>query len=137
MATGDSTRPDPGEPDDQDVEWLTDDDTGRWQITTETSLYLLDLDARTMLRVPGAGAGVQHSPDRGPIPVTALDSDHHVVRLQTLLHCHTGDSMYLLTEPLPDGSIVLRGTTVVQQIRRLDHEDQSHGHPGTTPAPQA
>lgn len=31
--------------------------TGQWQVTTETSLYLVDLDAQSVTRVPDAGAG--------------------------------------------------------------------------------
>jgi hypothetical protein len=121
MAPGDSTHPGGGGAADQPltVTELTDDDTGRWQITTETSIYLLDLDARTMLRVPGAGVGVQRDPTRGHIVVTALATDHEVVPLVQVLHCRRGESMYLLTEPRRDGSVVLRGTTPVCEIRAL------------------
>jgi hypothetical protein len=122
MATGDSTHPGDGAAADrpETVTELTDGHTGRWQVTTETSIYLLDLDRRTMLRVPGAGIGVQRDPTRGHIPVTALPADHRVVRLQQLLRCEVGLSMYLLTEPWPDGTVMVRGTTPVRDIRSLD-----------------
>lgn len=121
MATGDSTHPGGGEAADQPltVTELTDADSGRWQITTEASIYILDLDQRTMLRVPGAGLGVQRDPAGGPVKVTSLAADHQVVPLYQVVHCQTGESMYLLTEPWPDGSVMVRGTTVVREIRRL------------------
>ena len=128
MATGDSTHPGDGAAADrpETLAELTDAHTGRWQVTTEASIYLLDLDRRTMLRVPGAGAGVQRDPTRGHIPVTALPADHRVVRLQQLLRCELGLSMYLLTEPWPDGSVMVRGTTPVREIRRLNRKQKSH-----------
>lgn len=121
MAPGDSTHPGCGatSPDPPTRTVLTDGDTGRWQITTEASIYLLDLDTRTMLRVPGAGTGLQHDPTRGSIKVTTLAADHRAVPLHQILHCQVGQSMYLLTEPHPDGSVMVRGTTPVQEIRHL------------------
>lgn len=124
MAHGDSAHPGGGGAAKHPVTLteLTDQHTGRWQITTEASIYLLDLDQRTLLRVPGAGTGVQRAPDGGRVAVANLPSDHQVVPLQQLLHCQVGHSMYLLTEPWPDGSVMVRGTTPVCEIRRLTPE---------------
>lgn len=127
MATGDSTRPDRDRRPGGAVEQLTDEDAGRWQVTTETTIYLLDLDRRTMLRVPGAGAGVQRDPTGGHIAVTALPADHRTVPLEQLVHCQLGESMYLLIEPWGDGSVMVRGSTPVREIRSLPAAQQPHG----------
>ena len=48
--------------------------TGRWQVPTETSVYLLDLDARQVIRVPDAGTGtpMARRPTRRAAPRASL-----------------------------------------------------------------
>lgn len=97
------------------VDHLDDTDTGRWQITTEASLYVLDLDTRSFTRLPGAGALA----DSQAIAVTTLPGDHQPLPLFAVLQCTLGYNLILLSEPNPDGSINYRVSTYVLEIRRL------------------
>jgi hypothetical protein len=54
---------------------------GRWQVTTETSVYLLDLDAKRITRLPDAGAGAgQDYPQR---------QSHRCVAIMSQSRCWT------------------------------------------------
>lgn len=75
---------------------LRDDQTGRWQVTTRTSIYLLDLDARTVLRVPGASHEHGLSETESPVYVIRPHpGDRRPEHLLRLWHCHVGDPMRL------------------------------------------
>lgn len=95
--------------------------TGRWQVTTETSIYLLDLDAKRVTRVPDAGAG----PPAGfsPAAIAALRRDHESVPLLKLITCVVGEPMRMLIDLRRDGVCTLRTTTVVRHLRELNAED--------------
>lgn len=97
------------------VEYLDDDDTGRWQVTTEASIYVLDLDARNFIRLPGAGPRA----DSQAIAVTAMLGDHRPLPLVAVGLCVVGDNLILLSEPRPDGTVNYRHSTYVLEIRRL------------------
>ena len=119
MATGDSSHPGPGAEDAVTRQELTDDDTGRWQVTTETSIYLLDLDQRQVMRVPGAAA--DHGIDKtAPVTyyVASLRADRRFEPLAELILCRLDETMFLTTYPRPD-QLTLRGSTRVREIRRL------------------
>lgn len=62
------------------VEALTGMDGGVWLITTETSTYVLDLDAGTVTRHPG------------PCASTTINDTKR--RLRTLDRCRVGESGY-------------------------------------------
>jgi hypothetical protein len=62
--------------------------TGRWQVPTETSVYLLDLDARQLIRVPDAGTGNPDGPP--PIALSSLRRDYEPVALLRVLHRELG-----------------------------------------------
>jgi hypothetical protein len=111
MATGDDTHPGPSAdkpprpgpteslfPLDENGarEWLTDTDTGRWQVSTRTAIYILDLDTRTTLRIPGASH--EHGLNRSTMEVfvvRSLPGDLQPQRLMQLLECHVGLPMRL------------------------------------------
>lgn len=90
---------------------------GRWQVTTETSVYLLDLDDRRITRVPDAGAGPPPGLDAPPI--AALRRDHEPVPLLSLISCTIGEPMRMLIDVRRDGVGTLRTTTIVRQLREL------------------
>jgi hypothetical protein len=90
---------------------------GRWQVTTETSVYLLDLDAKRVTRVPDAGAGPP--PGLSPAPVASLRRDHESVPLLGLIKCAVGEPMRLLIDIRGDGVSTLRTTTIVRHLREL------------------
>lgn len=130
MATGDSTSPGPGpgtgggeEP--LTVDQLVDDDTGCWQITTQTSIYLLDLDARTLLRIPGAGDQGPNPATGAVYPVTALTDDRQPQPLWQLLRCRVGEPMYAHTNADATG-VTLRGTTPLRRIQALTAREPDH-----------
>jgi hypothetical protein len=90
---------------------------GRWQVTTETSVYLLDLDKNQVTRVPDAGAGPP--PGLSPPAIAWLRRDHEPVSLLKLVTCTVGEPMRMLIDIRRDGVITLRMTTVVRHLREL------------------
>ena len=42
----------------KEVTELTDDSTGVWNVQTETSSYVIDMDEKRAMRVPYSGAGI-------------------------------------------------------------------------------
>jgi hypothetical protein len=93
------------------VERLLDSSAGCWQVTTEASLHVLDLDRRRVLRVPGGGVG--------GMPVAALRRDHAESGLLRVCRCVVGKPMVLLVVVRQDGVPTLRTTTAVRAIRAL------------------
>lgn len=103
---------------------LYDDTEGRWQITTQTSIYVIDLDRRTVIRIPGAAGEQGIDPQIGAAyPVAVLEDDRRPQPLWLLVQCRVDEPMYLYTNR-DATSIVLRGTTPVRQIRRLAGPEQ-------------
>lgn len=93
---------------------------GRWQVTTETSVYLLELDLKQVTRVPDAGAG----PPSGfsPAAIASLRRDHEPVPLLKLITCAVDEPMRMLIDVRRDGVCTLRTTTVVRHLRELSLE---------------
>jgi hypothetical protein len=144
MATDDSTRP--GRSPDTDgahrgdaahdsgkggappvtVRRLTNADTGHWQVTTQASTYLIDLDTRRAVRLPGhrppPADGTQVvtviGNDGLTYEVTQLLGDGDWERLLLLIHCVVGESMYLYTLP-EEHVLTTRGSTPVREIRAI------------------
>jgi hypothetical protein len=96
--------------------------TGVWQVSTETSVYLLDLDARRVTRVPDAGAGPP--PGLTALPISSLRGDHQSVPLLELISCAMRRPMRMLIDLRRDGICTLRTTTVVRQLRELTADDR-------------
>jgi hypothetical protein len=90
---------------------------GRWQVTTETSLYLIDLDARLVIRVPDAGAGAL--PGLSPVAIASLRRDHEQVTLIELIECELERPLRMLLDLRRDGVVTLRTTTFVREIHPL------------------
>ncbi len=95
--------------------------TGVWQVSTETSVYLLDLDASRVTRVPDAGAGPP--PGLTALPISSLRRDHESVPLLELISCAVGRPMRMLIDVRRDGIGTLRTTTVVRQLPELTAND--------------
>lgn len=98
---------------------LEDTATGTFQVTSETSVYLVDLDRRRLMRIPGAGEGPRVTDEGVQVILATLPGDHSWVPLFELLQCQLGQPMIALAEPRPDGSMVWRQTTLVQDIRPI------------------
>ena len=121
MATGDSTSPGPGgvERPVTTVAQLHDEQTGRWQITTQTSIYVLDLDHRQVTRIPGAAG--EHGIDKttGIIYVVrTFTGDRQPRKLARLIRCRRGEPMYLHVTRSRE-HVALLVSTPVCEIRRL------------------
>jgi hypothetical protein len=91
---------------------------GRWQVTTETSVYRLDLDANLVTRVPDAGAGTP--PGMSPVSIASLRRDHEPIALLELLECEVGAPLRMILDIRLDGIATLRVSTFVQQLTALD-----------------
>lgn len=124
MATGDSTRPGPGAADQPvTVKRLSDDDTGLWQITTETSIYLLDLDNRMVTRFPGtAGEHGRNTTTDIIYVVRAFAGDRQPRRLDRVISCRRGDRMRLHLS-MDAGNVAPVTSTPVREIRKLTHRN--------------
>ncbi len=97
---------------------------GRWQVTTETSVYLLDLDDRRVTRVPDAGAG----PPTGLAmpPMATLRRDHESLPLLELISCAVGQPMSMTIVVRQDGIATLRTTTIVRHLHELTAAGPMH-----------
>ena len=122
MATGDSTSPGPGggvERAVTTVAQLHDEQNGRWQITTKTSIYVLDLDHRQVTRIPGAAG--EHGIDKATgiiYVVRTFTGDRQPQKLDRLIRCRRGEPMYLHLTRGPDGVAALVSTPI-REIRRI------------------
>lgn len=94
-------------------------------MTTETSVYLLDLDANRVIRVPDAGAGPPAG--LGPVAIASLRRDHESVPLLELLSCAVGQPMRMIIGLRRDGVSTLRITTIVRHLRELTAADGERG----------
>ena len=92
--------------------------TGQWQVTTETSLYLVDLDAQSVTRVPDAGAGTP--PELSPVAIASLRRDHEPVTLIELMECQLDRPLRMLLDLRRDGVPTLRVSTHVRELRELN-----------------
>jgi hypothetical protein len=112
---------------------IDDSDPGTWQITTETSIYVLDLDRGRVIRHPGAAADAHRADDGAFVFVAHLPNDAHWVPLILLFQCEIGAPLVLLTGETDDHPY-WRVSTLVTAIRRLDEpadhqptSDTGHG----------
>lgn len=97
---------------------LPEEATGTWRIVTESSQYLLDLDARTIVREPGAGAIAANpdSPELADVLVRPLRRDGDVLPLVNFTGARVGERMLYHVDVLHNGTTTLRFTTHVQRI---------------------
>jgi hypothetical protein len=92
--------------------------SGVWQVTTETSTYVIDLDAGHCVRVPDAGLG--QVPGMPPAQVAAMRRDHEPISLVAVVKAEVGHPLLMVLDVRRDGVPTVRRSTVVRQIRRLD-----------------
>ena len=95
------------------MDHLDDSDRGTFVVTTETSTYVLRLDDRLMMRIPGAP---HLTPRLNIVLLAQLGGDREWISLVELIQCRIGDELIALTEPKPD-SIVYRQSTLVRAIQ--------------------
>lgn len=98
----------------QSTHQLNDNSGGRWHVVTETSRYVVDLDERTLTRLPGSASGA--APGRAPVELADLRGDHTEIQLLTLVQCQLHRSMVLLIEADDTDGPRFRLTTMVRAI---------------------
>ncbi|MBO0693008.1 MAG: hypothetical protein J2P58_08935 [Acidimicrobiaceae bacterium] len=110
--------PGPSDPPEPPRRKLTDDDTGRWVVTTQTSRYFLDLDTHEVMRHPGGGKERPRGWDGGP-SVATLRADGDVVPLRSVAQCRLGESLVLVLDLRGDGVVTIRQSTQVTAIEAV------------------
>lgn len=112
-------------------ERLEDADGGCWLVSTEVSQYVVDLDGRRLMRLPGAVAGGHWVNDMF-IEVRSLPNDWQVCELVALLRCVVGQR-FLAADRDDYGAIRTRHGTVVKAIESIG-PDSPPADDGETPA---
>lgn len=101
------------------IEELTDESTGLFNVQTETSSYLIDMDKRQAMRSPYTGAGIHpdHAENRA-VYVAKFDTDCEWFSFHALKQCKVGELMFIY-----EGSAGMRGTTIVRKITQVFQND--------------
>ncbi|TIC86708.1 hypothetical protein E8D34_10680 [Nocardioides sp. GY 10113] len=109
---------------------LSGEEGGVWQIVTEASLYILDLERGRLMRTPGAGLGPHVAPDGVLVRVTDLAGDRAWLTLVELWQCRIGFPLLAFCEDEHGDNPMLRWSTHIISIRRLpaSHDAQHPGH---------
>lgn len=105
-------------------------DKGRWEVTTESSRYIIDLDAQTLMRVPGSNPE-HHRPDRYPSRAHARGADRHpsrsrlrkdeeILPLLEMSPVIVGYPLRVLIDILGNGVVTARRSTPVVSIIAID-----------------
>lgn len=104
----------------KEVEELTDDMDGLWNVQTETSSYLVDMDKRKAMRSPNTGAGIH--PDYAEnriVVVSKLPQDGEWFHFDTLKQCMVGELMFIYQGP----GWGMRRSTIVRKIQQVQFND--------------
>ena len=88
---------------------------GEWEVVTETSTYVIDVDAMTATRLPG-GAG---SLDGSSVPRFGLRQDQQPIPLMRVPAPVIGQPCDLLLDVRGDGIATLRRTSWVCHVTQL------------------
>src|SRR5690625_1036138 len=97
----------------EDLDELTDHDTGSWVVHTENSRYLIDLDSRTCTRLPNLPGRIQE-----------LRRDGEELPLRRIDQCRFGEPGALLLDVRGDGISTLRVTSIVRRITRAHASEE-------------
>ena len=98
---------------------LTDESTGLWNVQTETSSYLIDMDKRKAMRSPNTGAGIHPDyAENREVYVAKLPQDGDWFSFHTLKQCKVGEFMFIY-----EGSDGIRRSTIVCKITQVHFSD--------------
>ena len=97
------------------VKELDDNATGLWNVQTETSSYLIDMDNKRAMRAPYAGAGIHpdHAENR-MVYVNNIYGDGEWFPISTIKQCIVGELMFLYQ---PNAG--MRRSTIVRKISKV------------------
>lgn len=98
---------------------LTNEDKGLWNVQTETSSYLVDMDNKKAMRSPNTGAGIHpdHAENR-VVFVNPIRGDGEWFPMSEIEQCKVGEPMYMYQ---PGAG--MRSTTIVRKIIRVYQSD--------------
>ncbi|MGB3303127.1 hypothetical protein [Gordonia sp. (in: high G+C Gram-positive bacteria)] len=92
-----------------------DTDEGVWTVITQTSTYLLDFDAMTLLRAPGVGRSDDHRWE-----VSELRRDSQDIPLLGVKECRVGGPAQFWVHAADEPDVrTWRVTTPVVEIERI------------------
>jgi hypothetical protein len=112
------------------VPTLFEHDGGRWEVTTESSRYIIDLDESTITRVPGSSPE-HHKEDRVPSRAFSRKADRHPSRsrlredekqvpLLEMSPVFIGHPLKVLLDIVGNGIVTVRRSTPVISILAID-----------------
>lgn len=103
----------------KEVKELTDDMDGLWNVQTETSSYLIDMDKRRAMRSPNTGAGIHpdHAENR-IVYVSNIRGDGQWFPISTVKQCIVGELMFLY-----ETGAGMRRSTIVCKIQQVHFSD--------------
>lgn len=91
---------------------------GVYQVTTETSSYIINLNKKIAKRIPGAGDGKDPNTN-GDVKVSLLRKDNEWFELIDV-DATVGQTMNLTCKAIVDYDYTWRRTTVVRKIKKID-----------------
>lgn len=92
--------------------------TGVYQVTTETSSYIINLNKKIAKRIPGAGDGKDPNTN-GDVKVSLLRKDNEWFEIIDV-DATVGQIMNLTCKAIVDYDYTWRRTTVVRKIKKID-----------------
>ncbi|WP_460792920.1 hypothetical protein [Nocardioides maradonensis] len=101
---------------------VRDADRGLWRVTTETSIYYLDLDRREAMRLDGAARGHHVAEDGVVVWANRLPNDRQWNPLVVLEECRIGAPMRL--SAAVEGTLTPFRSTSVTRIESVDARDR-------------
>jgi hypothetical protein len=104
----------------EEVKTLEGVSEGVWNVYTETSMYVVDLDKKLAKREPGKGLGAASRSHNKDMKASEMRADGEWFKVIGL-YCEVGPSMTILCEGLvPADIFTLRQTTWVRKIEKVE-----------------
>jgi hypothetical protein len=93
---------------------------GVWNVYTETSMYVVDLDKKIAKRKPGKGLGAASASHNQGMKAAPMRADEEWFKVLGL-YCEVGPSMTIICEGLATADIyTMRQTTWVRKIEKVE-----------------
>jgi hypothetical protein len=105
----------------KEVKTLEGISDGVWNVYTETSMYVIDLDKKLGKREPGKGLGPSSNSSRNQnMKASEMRADGEWFQIKGV-YCEVGPSMTILCEGIvPADIFTLRQTTWVRKIEKVE-----------------
>lgn len=104
----------------KEVKTLEGISEGVWNVYTETSMYVIDLDKKLGKRDPGKGLGAGNSSRNPDMKASPMRADGEWFQIKGI-YCEVGPSMSIICEGLVTADIfTLRQTTWVRKIEKVE-----------------